>query len=143
MRVRVGGRLLALPVASVVETMRPLPIAPLADAPDFVVGTAQIRGEPCRVIDATWLLADPERDRRRRLALPAEGEPPTAERFVVVRSGGERVALWVDRVLDLQPLGDGAPLGPLPALADALYDARWLAEPEAATDPASGPEAVP
>jgi purine-binding chemotaxis protein CheW len=37
---RAGGRLCALPVESVIETMRVLPIEKIAQAPEFVLGFA-------------------------------------------------------------------------------------------------------
>ena len=59
MLTRGAGRLLALPVEHVIETVRPLPIEPIEpiepDAPACVLGTARIRGELIRVIDAARL----------------------------------------------------------------------------------------
>jgi purine-binding chemotaxis protein CheW len=86
--------LYALPLAHVVETLRPLPVEPLAGAPAFVRGLCVIRGVPRPVVDATGLLGahapgDP----------PAE--PPTA-RFVTVRAGAHQVALAVDAVLGVR-----------------------------------------
>jgi purine-binding chemotaxis protein CheW len=53
---RVRERLCALPLAHVVETMRPLPIEPLGGMPGFVQGIAIIRGAPVPVVDAGALL---------------------------------------------------------------------------------------
>jgi purine-binding chemotaxis protein CheW len=121
---KIGGRSLAVPVEHVVETMRPLPIIPLAIIPltaednisDYVLGISRIRGEDCRVIDAARLLGVP--------AGPAT-------RFLVVRDRGARVALRVDAVIDVRLLGDGAPVGPVAALGEALADARWIDEASA------------
>lgn len=101
--VRLGGRRLALPVDRVIETMRPLPI----DAD----GTAQIRGERCRVLDAAALLGLP---------------PGRSRRFVVVRDGDRRAALAVEAVLAVEPVDGGAPVEPV-AEAALFAGARWLA----------------
>jgi purine-binding chemotaxis protein CheW len=53
---RVGSRTCAVPVELVSETMRPLPIAPLAAMPPFVLGLSVVRGTPVPVIDAPRLL---------------------------------------------------------------------------------------
>jgi purine-binding chemotaxis protein CheW len=98
--VRAGRRLCALPVAAVVETMRPLPFAPLAGLPPFVRGAAVVRGTPLPVVHLDALLGG------------GEGAPPG--RFVVVRCAGRQAALAVDAVLGLArlaaPDGAGAPL---------------------------------
>jgi hypothetical protein len=47
---RVQSRLCALALESVLETMRPLPIEPLAGVPEFVRGLPVIRGTPLPVI---------------------------------------------------------------------------------------------
>jgi len=127
---RIAGRALALPIEHVVETMRPLPIDPIAPgdpigpgdpgagAPACVLGTAQIRGERVRVIDLARLLGRPS------------GARPG--RFITVRAGDTRIALQVDSVIDVRELGEGAPLGPVPGLRDVveltsvLQDARWV-----------------
>jgi purine-binding chemotaxis protein CheW len=115
---RVGGRLLALPVEHVIETMRPLPIEPgEPDAPACVLGVARVRGERLRVVDAARLFA-----------LPAVA----ATRFVIVRAGDTRLALQVDSVLDIRDLGTGASIDPprdLAALVAPLREARWIEEP--------------
>jgi purine-binding chemotaxis protein CheW len=94
-------------VEHVVETMRPLPVAPLGDAPPFVRGLAIVRGAPVIVVDAARLLG---------VASDA------ATRYVIVRAGGDRrIALAVDAVLDVRPFV-GTELAALPALvrADAI-----------------------
>ena len=82
-------RLCALPLAHVVETMRPLPVESLAGAPHFVRGVAVIRGAPVPVIDAAALLGAP--------ATPGD-------RFVTVGVGARCVALAVDGVLGVRNL---------------------------------------
>ncbi|RPI22189.1 MAG: chemotaxis protein CheW [Acidobacteria bacterium] len=80
---KVGEFRCALPLRHVLETMRPLPIQPLACAPDFVLGLSVIRGEPVPVVDLASLLQIPS-------------DPPS--RFVVVRAGDRRVALAVELI---------------------------------------------
>src|SRR5215468_8425951 len=94
--VRAGARMLALPIESVVETMRPLPVEPLAGAPSFVLGLAVIRGAAIPVVDVA-------------------GETPG--RFVTLRLGARRIALAVEAVLGLAAL-EPATLSGLPPLLD-------------------------
>ena len=56
---RAGGRLCALPLLHVVETMRALPLEPLEGAPECVSGLSMVRGQPCPVLDLPRLLGDP------------------------------------------------------------------------------------
>lgn len=106
--VRAGPRVCALPVASVVETMRPRPIAPLAGVPPFVAGVAVVRGEPVPVVHLGAFLGD-----------AAPGAPA---RFVTVRAGPRLAALAVDAVIGVAalPARDAAAL---PLLADACAGA--------------------
>jgi purine-binding chemotaxis protein CheW len=100
----------ALPIALVIETMRPLPVQPLdrarARAPEAVLGAAIIRGLPTPVVDASQLLG-------------AAGGAP-AGRFVILGVDGRRVALAVTSVQGVRGLGEGsfAALPPLLAQAD-------------------------
>ncbi len=88
----VGGLLCALPIGHVVETMRPLPIEPIAavgaELP-FVAGVSVVRGAPIPVVDVARLL-----DQR----------AGAQTRFVIVRTSGSdaRIALWVDAVIDVR-----------------------------------------
>lgn len=88
---RVQTRLCALPLAQVVETLRPLPVEPLAGAPAFVQGLCVIRGAPRPVVDAARLLG----------TQAGSGGSPDA-RFVSVRAGAGQVALAVDAVLGVR-----------------------------------------
>jgi len=83
----VQNRLCALPLEHVVETLRPLPIEPLAGLPPFVLGLAVVRGAAVPVVDAACLLG-------------AQGGQ--AERFVIVVVDKRRVALAVDSVLGVR-----------------------------------------
>lgn len=100
--VRAGARMLALPIESVVETMRPMPVVPLAGAPSFVRGLAVIRGLATPVVDLAELLG-------------AAGEAPG--RFVTLRLGERQLALAVEAVLGLSAL-EPAALAALPPLLD-------------------------
>lgn len=100
--VRAGARMLALPIESVVETMRPMPVEPLAGAPSFVRGLAVIRGAAVPVVDVAELLG-------------AAGEMPG--RFVTLRLGARNIALAVESVLGLSALEPSA-LAELPPLLD-------------------------
>lgn len=102
--VRAGARVCALPVESVLETMRPLPISTLPEAPPFVSGVAVIRGEPVPVVDLHALLGG--------------GAPGVAARFVTVRAGARSVALAVERVLGIEALTASAAAAP-PLLSGA------------------------
>ena len=105
---RVLNRLCALPLQHVIETMRPLPVEPLAGVLRPITGVAIIRGAPVPVVDLAWVLA-------------AEESHPT--RFVTVDADGRRVALAVDAVVGVRtmPAGDLHDLPPL--LRDASADA--------------------
>lgn len=100
--VTAGARACALPLHHVAETMRPLPIEPIAGTPGFVRGVSVIRGAPTPVVDLTALL---------------EGGQPSAAhgRFVTVKVGERRVALGVDGVVGLRILAS-AQLGELPPM---------------------------
>jgi len=93
---RVGDIACALPIASVIETMRPLPISHLGDAPSFVRGIAIVRAAPTVVIDTAVMLG----------IAPA---PPA--RFVTVRADEGALALTFDEVVAVTRI-------PRPALLD-------------------------
>jgi purine-binding chemotaxis protein CheW len=80
--VEAGSGLCALPIADVVELLRPRPVEPLPGAPAFVLGVSVIRGEAVPVVGLARLLG-------------AGGPAPS--RFVTVRAGDRRLALAVDR----------------------------------------------
>ena len=97
-----GACACAFPLHHVVETMRPLPIKPVAGTPVFVRGVSIIRGTPTPVVDLKALL---------------ENRQNSAEfgRFVTLQSEGRRVVIGVDSVVGLRRL-DSAQLGTLPPL---------------------------
>ncbi len=99
---RVGTRLCGIPLEHVLETMRPLPVAPLPQLPAFVDGLSLIRGRPTPVLDARRLLG--------------QGAGLAAcERYVTLRLGARSAALAVDAVLGVRQL-ELSRLGELPPL---------------------------
>jgi len=87
--VTIGSCFCAVPVAHVVETMRALPVEPIAGAPSFVCGIAILRGIPVPVVDLGLLLAVPAM---------------RGARFVALRLGERRVAMKVDDVVGVRRL---------------------------------------
>lgn len=101
---RADSRVVAVPVLHVVESMRLLPVEPLAGTLPFVLGLAIIRGSATPVVDLAALLAD------------GAGVAPVASgRFVVLRVGSRRVVLSVEAVLAVRALAR-AELESLPPL---------------------------
>jgi len=98
--VEVHAAACALPLMHVVETMRPLPIEPIACALSFIRGISLIRGSPTPVVDLGALLG------------ASEGAPG---RFVTLRLGGRQVALAVKAVLGVREL-DALTIQKLPPL---------------------------
>ena len=98
---RVRRVLAALPVGDLIETMRPLPVAPLGQTNAFVLGVAVIRGVPTPVVDPGALLDGT------RVARPT--------RFVTTRAGTRTVALAVEEVLGMRRFA-ASTLHALPAL---------------------------
>jgi purine-binding chemotaxis protein CheW len=105
----------ALPLAHVVETMRPLPIDVVGGAPEFVTGVSRIRGEHMPVVDLGRILGLPD--------------DAVISRFVILRYGGRSVALGVEGIIGvgripratsnaLPPLLKGAREGAVTALRD-------------------------
>lgn len=81
----VGARLCAVPLAHAVETMRPLPVAPVAGMPPYVLGLAVVRGTPTPVVHLARLIGD-------------ESSGPVS-RWVTVRADHRVLALAVESVL--------------------------------------------
>lgn len=97
---RVQTRLCALPLAHVVETMRPLPVEPLPGAPSFVRGLSIIRGAAVPIVDVAHLF---------------NGEASSSGRFVTIAIVDRRAALAVDDVLGVRSI-PAASLQALPPL---------------------------
>jgi purine-binding chemotaxis protein CheW len=101
---RVPAHACALPLTHVEETMRVLPVEPLAGLPHFVRGLTVIRGAAVPVVDAASLLG-------------AQDSRPT--RLVTVKAADRRVALAFDAVLGVREV----PVGSLQELPPLLRDA--------------------
>jgi purine-binding chemotaxis protein CheW len=98
--VRVGERLLAVPLDDVVETMRALPLEAIAGVPPWLAGVAIIRGVPVPVVAMGVMLTIPAAVHRR---------------FITLKVGARSVAIAVDAVLGVRnitalPLHAAAPL---------------------------------
>lgn len=87
--VAIENRLCAVPLGCVIETMRPLPVEPIAGAPPFVCGVSLIRGSPSPVVDLGALLGMPDGPRNR---------------FVTLRVGSRRVSLSVSEVVGIREI---------------------------------------
>jgi purine-binding chemotaxis protein CheW len=97
----------ALPLTSVVETMRPLPVETFPKAPAFVAGMAIIRGEPTAVVNMRALMGEP---------------PASSERFVTVKIGGRAVALAFDAILGVHRLNKTRAIDLPPLLKSVAED---------------------
>jgi purine-binding chemotaxis protein CheW len=97
----------ALPLDAVIETMRLLPVEPIASAPRAVLGVAIIRGAPVPVVDLGWVIA---------------GRPSAAGRLVTIRVADRTVALAVDGVDGVHRLDMAEAPPPLLAGAEAIAD---------------------
>ncbi len=96
-----GSYLCALPLAQVIETMRPLPIEYLAHTPAFVRGVSVIRGAPVPIVDIGILFGE---------AASRTG------RLVTIKVGdGNQVALAVGDVLGIRSIPP-ADTGAMPSL---------------------------
>jgi purine-binding chemotaxis protein CheW len=104
---RVASRLCALPLTHIRETMRPLPIEPIAGVQAPVSGVAIIRGEAVPVLDMS------------RLLVGTEAQP---QRFVTLRLGDRSVALAVDAVVGLRTIPPEASQELPPLLREADGD---------------------
>jgi purine-binding chemotaxis protein CheW len=109
---RVDSRYCALPIESVIETTRPLPIEQVPGQPDFVAGLSVIRGSPVPIVDAGRVLG---------------GSQSSPTRWIVLKVGQRRVGLAVEDVIgvrsfsapdldDLPPLIGAANAGAIGAI---------------------------
>lgn len=108
--VRTGEWTTALPITEVIETMRALPVRPVAGAPAFVRGVSIIRGQLMPVVDLGALLGAKE----------AAEDAGKAGRFVTVRAGSKPFALRVDQVLGAKFIEDAALTSTPALLSEAL-----------------------
>ena len=98
--VKVGDVQCGLPIANVIEMMRPLPSRALANVPAFVTGVSRIRGMPTPVVDLGILLL---------------GKPGVGGRVVTLQIGDRQVGVAVDGVVGVVDVkaGDVGELAPL------------------------------
>jgi purine-binding chemotaxis protein CheW len=119
--VKAGSHRVLIPLKHVTETMRPLPIQALRDAPPFVMGMSIVRGEKVPVVDLGSLLG-------RR-----ESESQLIQRFVSLRLEERSVALAVDAVIQVVAY-PGDKLTSLPPLlkhaASGIVESLCLADSE-------------
>ncbi len=85
----VGDLLLAVDIEAVQEINRQIDVTPVPNAQEHVKGVINLRGEVVTVLDL-----------RSTLGLP-QTEFTTMTRNVIVKSQGEAIGLWVDRVADI------------------------------------------
>jgi len=105
---RARGRLCALPLTHVAETMRPLPIEPFGGAPAFVKGVSIVRGEPLPIVDLGALLG-----------LEGEAAP---SRLLTLRVGERHLALAVEAVLGIREVDTSVLEDVPPLLGDGVSD---------------------
>jgi purine-binding chemotaxis protein CheW len=84
----VAERLFAISAATVERIVRMVAITPLTNAPPNVLGLIDLHGVILRVVDP-----------RARLGLPAT--EPDIDQHLVIVSGRQRYALWIDRAEDV------------------------------------------
>lgn len=92
--VMVNEREYLLRLDDCLETMRPLPVEPVPQSPEFVRGLSIIRGAPVPVVDLSRLLGMPR----------GPSNSNTSTRWVVLAVGARRVALEVGRVEGMRHL---------------------------------------
>ncbi len=92
----------------VAETMRPLSIERLANAPPFVLGLTVVRGSPVPVVHLARMLGS--------------ADAAAVTRFVTIRCRERTAALAVDAVLGVAPLPRSAFAELPPIMRDAAGD---------------------
>jgi purine-binding chemotaxis protein CheW len=108
----VQGHRFALPLSSVIETMRMMPLNTVAGGPQMVLGVAIIRGKPVPVVDAAFLFG---------------GQSSHCERLVTVRIGDRAVALAVQSIVGTRNFSSrGNELPPLLHEAEAFAGLQML-----------------
>lgn len=106
---RFRGHLCALPIAHVIETMRPLPVEPFSGAPSCVLGVSLVRGNPTPIVDIGALLS------------PEHQTMPT--RFITLRAGKRRVSVVADQVVGIRSIPSSSLAASPPLLRRAAEDA--------------------
>lgn len=108
----VGPLLLGLSIEQIQEINRNLDVTLVPHAPEFVRGVINLRGNVVTVIDlrTVW-------------GLPA-GQVTRQSRNLVVKTRGEQIGLWVDRILDTLIIRSDE-IEPAPANIDGV-DGRFF-----------------
>lgn len=102
---RASSSICALPLAQVLEVMRPLPLRLLQVPPKFVCGLSVIRGAPVAVVDLASVIGKARTD--------------PVGRWVALRLGERRLALAVEDVLGIRDLEESTFQSLPPLLRDA------------------------
>ena len=97
----------AIPIAHVVETMRPLPVEPVAGMPSFLLGVSVIRGAPVPVVDLEVVVGVGRSE---------------VSRFVLLSLGERRVAVAVGSVVGMRELDAASIEEMAPLLRDACAE---------------------
>jgi purine-binding chemotaxis protein CheW len=105
----VGSQVCGLPLDHVLETMRPLPVEPLAGMPAFVTGLSLIRGIATPVIDLQTLLRGAR-------------DASSPGRLVVISASARKSALAVEDVVGIRTLSSGSLEKLPPILRDGLSE---------------------
>ena len=84
-------------ITSVLEISRWLPITRIPEAPGFVEGVVNLRGQVIAVVDLA-----------KQFGLPPQGELPKTARIVVVEVAGETIGLVVDEVPEVLRVAEEA-----------------------------------
>lgn len=90
---RIAAQPIAVPIAAVEETLRPLVVEKLSGVPDYVLGCAIVRGGPMPVISGSRLLGF---------------EGGASQRWLTLKVDDRRVALAVDEVVGLRDFASAA-----------------------------------
>ncbi|TWT33180.1 chemotaxis protein CheW [Blastopirellula retiformator] len=89
-----GELLMAIPIAHVQEINRQLDCTPVPQAPPYVCGVVNLRGEVVTVVEPRHILHLPD------------GEHTRESRNLIINSHGESVGIIVDKVSDILTLTD-------------------------------------
>jgi purine-binding chemotaxis protein CheW len=105
--VRLGAAVCFLPLADVIEIMRPRPVETLVGLPPYIRGVAIIRGAPVPVVDLGPVIG--------------VSSPEARTRFVTLRLGPRSAALAVGGVVGVRDLDEEA-VGEMPPLLRETSD---------------------
>jgi purine-binding chemotaxis protein CheW len=105
---RCDSRLCALPLAHVIETMRPLPVETFPGMPVYLLGLSIIRGATVPVVSLS--------------ALVNAASAPQPARYVTLKAGERTVCLAVQDVVGVRQLGSTATLDIPPLLRNINAD---------------------